>query len=354
MKNDFLETSIILDKKVIAVGEAVKGEVLFLPKIDINIVSIGCRLVLVKTAFGNEDLDELQEVSFTKFKKLKNYKEYRYSFSFKAVAPAAYNGGSINLRWEVRTFVKLKTEAYLKIRNAHLRRYGLSYSTDTRSILDEKMPIKIIDNRQLIEVKTTERTVSVNDNFITFAFFGLFVLTVFGLAMSGVADKFGAFLLISAFLIIVLLIPHYIKKGILNSIQITSRSLSDKQFEILLNLSKNKRWIRKVQAQYVVRETYHYVVYVDGEKRRTKTEKVIFKSPKNTQRKYQSQQFDQTVLDIPDVKYEFVFDLPDQYILPTREHMNIEIAWEAIVSTYFIFGGKSKFKKIIFVERKEK
>lgn len=348
MQNDYLNTDIILenDNYQLTVGETRQGKIFFTPKMDFFVVSIGYQLVLQTTGNVREHDNVVFEKTLIRNKKIIKGKTYQYDLEIKGHSPSSYQGDNVELKWKLESFVNLRTDHYLKVRNSYLKKTGKSHFHNTpKDLLVKSLPINMLESELLYQVRNTERELSTSSILSWTILLGGMALSFLILNKIQPQNLLSIWLACFSALLFFTVIPYYFKTGILKSMNVNTSFLGNNQFAVVLGLSKNIKSIKKVKVSYSVVESVKDTRQ-DSEIIRTEE---IYKSP--IQEKSQISHNSDMILDFPDLAYDFVFDFPDKNIPTMLLPKNLEIEWKVDIVVYFSLGLRSTFTKLIDVSR---
>ena len=347
MSNKYLDTQIIYhgDDNQLIVGETVICEFIFTPKVNLHIMSMGFYLLKEDGTFSYFKKINKTQV-FTKNKTLKKGKTYRYESQLTGTLPISFKGKITNISWEIKTFVKLTPSSFLKIRNDYLSERGLSHLlNDTKDLLSTKFPINVVPSKLPLIIHNEDEDLTASYFYLARNFLLALIATLaFSLYFSTPKNK--QTLAFAGVALLFVLASHFFKKSILNTLQIQTKSLNNKQFIVALNLAKNKKLIRKVKVQYIVKEKT--ILFPDNPEPET-AEATIYKSPVIQKSKISQQPID--ILDFPEIAYDFTFDFPKEKIPSTFNSPHIVYYWKIYVTVYFFFILKSEFSQKIVAKR---
>lgn len=347
MQNDYLNTEIILesDNNQLLVGETRKGKIFFTPKMNLFVNSLGYQFVM--EARGNmRNIDNsVIKKTLIRNKKLIKGKTYQFEIKIKGETPS-FQGENISLNWTLQSFINLRSDYFLKIRNKELKKRGMTHFYDLpKDLLVESLRINMLESNLLYQVRNTERELETSSILSWTILLGGMALSFLILSKFEVDNLLSTWLGCFSALLFFTVIPYYFKTGILESMNVNTSFLGNNQFAVVLGLSKNIKNIKKVKVSYSVIENVRDR-RGDGNVIRTK---VIYKSP--LQEKSQISQNSDMILDFPDLAYDFIFDFPDKNIPTMMLPNDLEIEWKVDIKVYFVLGLRSKFTKLIDVSR---
>lgn len=342
MQNDYLDTEIVFqdEDKPLFVGESRTGRITFRPKVDLYVDSLGANFFLDARGSSRPYKTTVSKKTFIRNKKIIAGEKYQFDIEIKGESPVSYLGKNIELKWKFETDLDLRTDSYLMVRNSYLKKYGLTYNSSTKHILNETKEIQVSKLEQSIRVENVSRELETSNIWTWAIFFILSAGSIFLCTYLQVVNSIFVWLVFEALLFLLLIVPSWYKLNILDAIKVNTTFLGNNQFAVILELSKNVKNIKKVGVNYFIVEE---VTDDRGTSVVIRKHKFV-KSP--TIEKHQLSQGSDKILDYPELAYDFIFDFPEQ-IIPTSMLGNLKFHWQINITVYFPFGLKSTFVKKI-------
>ena len=350
MENDFIKTEILLEKQDLSliVGERLRGKVIFQPKTDLFVEVGGMQLIFEGHSKYQERNNIIIEEKLIRNKKLLKGKTYQFPIEIEGMLPITYHGENMNIEWKLKSFFELRPNYYLKLRNAYLKKRGLSHglhSTSSDQLLSYAVPITMLGPKSPYQVKNYEKELHASSVLPMAIFAGGMIGSFFIIDQLVEDNSMWIFLGTLVVLFIFTLFPYLLKESILKSVNVNTTFLGDNNFAVILGLSKNIKNIKKVKVHYTITEK---VKEKHGDSD-ISYKKKIFQS-EIIEKSHISHHSD-SILDFPDLAYDFIFDLPDKKIpVALSSIRDLRFEWKMNIQVYFALGLKSTFTKQIFVE----
>lgn len=345
MQNDYLHTQILIHDDDIQDSSklSIAGKIIFTPQVDLSVEELGYQVILEAENLYLNRIIPLQKGVFFRNKVMRKGKDYSYDFEFIPHFSSSYYSKKFKLKSAIQTVVNLQTKSYLKIRNDYLKNNRLTTLTDTTQLLWEEhfFSLENLNRNYLIEEQEYYLT---NSNLKPWGFF-IFsaILASFLIPNLRIANWAQILAIWLTALFLVIIVPQLYKQYILKRIGIKTQQVNENQFGIFLDLTKNWKQVQKVKAEYgsfgnilLGRQHEDIPFGID-----------FYISPPIEKSKIKY--VEENILDFQEVKYDFIFDLPQGNIPVTFDHPKVSSYWEFKITVYFLLGLKSEFIREIKV-----
>jgi len=347
MQKDYLDIQIIFpnEGESLFVGESRIGKIIFRPKMDLYVDSLGYQYGFVAKGTMIPSRNTIIKKELIRNGKIENGKTYEFKIEIKGQSPISYQGENVEIKCKIKAYLDLRADSFLAIEDAYKKKKRLlSFSQTQDLLIPEPMVIQIKSNADY-KVKNSNREIETSGRY-PWIFFGLTSLSFASFLTYSLGAASAILFLGGVFLLFLFLVaPYYYKANILKSLKIDTRFLGNNQFAVILGLTKNVKNIKKVEVYYAVRE--------EVRDRRGTSNTVYnhqcFKS--HTIEKQKLSEGSDVILDYPELAYDFIFDFPKEELPTTLNVKDLKFTWEIFIAVYFPFGLKSVFIKEIHVVR---